>query len=398
MTDQGDGRVGALLDAALELAGKHDLARILSRLVRCAAEVADAEYAALGVYDAGGRIEQFVHHGFDAETIARIGRLPEGRGLLGEVIAADGPIRLADLSSDPRACGLPPHHPPMRSFLGVPIRAAGRRFGNLYLTEKRGEVEFDAEDERLVMTLAAFAAAAIEAAMLVEAERDLATVQARSQAQTEMLGRVIAAQEAERARVARDLHDQIGQSLTSVLLGLRLVDGSLSSEQCDVADARAHTDEVRGLVARALDEVRQLAFDLRPTVLDDVGLEAAVRRLASDVTDRFALPVQFHLASDEDDVHLRPEIETVVYRVVQESLTNVVRHARASRADVEVSVDQHLVRAVVVDDGVGFELDDTVVRSLGLAGMRERALLVDGTLQISSTPSAGTTVMLEVPR
>jgi len=222
MAHQGDGRVGALLDAALELAVEHELSRILSRLVQRAAEVAaDADYAALGVYDATGRIENFVHHGIDAQTVARIGRLPEGRGLLGEVIAADGPIRLGDLGADPRSCGLPPHHPPMRSFLGVPIRAAGRRFGNLYLTEKRGAVAFDAEDERLVLTLAAFAAAAIEAAMLVEAERDLATVQARSQAQTEMLGRVIAAQEAERARVARDLHDQIGQSLTSVLLGLR---------------------------------------------------------------------------------------------------------------------------------------------------------------------------------
>ncbi|QYG94292.1 GAF domain-containing sensor histidine kinase [Iamia sp. SCSIO 61187] len=398
MAHQEVDRLPALLEAALELAGEHDLPRILERLVECAADVAGARYAALGVYDRAGHIEQFVHHGMDDETVVRIGRLPQGKGLLGDVIAADGPIRLVDLGADPRSCGLPAAHPPMRSFLGVPVRVAGRRFGNLYLTEKRGTDSFDDEDERLVATLAAFAAAAIEAAMLVDAERELALVQARSQAQTDLLGQVIAAQEAERARVARDLHDQVGQSLTSVLLGLRLVDGSLSGEPCDVADARLHTDEVRGLVAQALDEVRQLAFDLRPTVLDDVGLPAAVRRLATEVSGRFDLPIRVQIAADGDEAELRSEIETVVYRVVQESLTNVVRHARASRATVEVSIEPDHVRAVIIDDGVGFAVDDGVLRSLGLAGMRERALLVDGNLQITSAPGAGTSIVVKVPR
>ncbi len=199
MADRGADRLRAVLDAALELAGEHELSRILDRLVRCSADVVGATYAALGVYDADGRIERFVHHGMDDEAVARIGRLPEGEGLLGDVIAADGPVRLVDLGDDPRSCGLPEAHPPMRSFLGVPVRVAGRRFGNLYLTEKRGDAAFDEEDEQLVTTLAAFAAAAIEAAMLVDAERRLALVEARSQAQTELLGKVIAAQEAERA-------------------------------------------------------------------------------------------------------------------------------------------------------------------------------------------------------
>ncbi|MFP5327379.1 MAG: GAF domain-containing sensor histidine kinase [Acidimicrobiia bacterium] len=398
MVGNGDRRFDALLHGALELTAEHDLDHILDRMVRCAAEVAGARYAALGVYDAAGRIERFVHHGLDDETVARIGHFPEGRGLLGEVIVADGPIRLTDISADPRSCGFPANHPDMRSFLGVPVRVGERRFGNLYLTEKRDGGQFDEEDERLVVTLAAFAAAAVEAALLVSTERELAAAHERSRAQQEMLARVIDAQESERARVARDLHDQIGQSLTSVLLGLRLVDGSLSNEAPDVHDARTHTDEVRALVAHALDEVRQLAFELRPTVLDDVGLVAAVRRLAGDLSERFGVPIDLDLDAVDDEARLPSEIETVVYRIVQEALTNVARHAEATRASVEIAVNGDGVSVMIIDDGVGFAVGPGPLRSLGLAGMNERASLVGGRLDVASTPGEGTTVVLEVPR
>ncbi len=398
-----DDRLDALLRAALELTAEHDLDQILDRMVHCAATVAGARYAALGVYDATGRIERFIHFGLDAETVARIGDLPEGRGLLGEVIVADGPIRLADLATDPRSCGFPPHHPPMRTFLGVPVRTGSRRLGNLYLTEKEGGREFDGEDERLVVSLAAFAAAAIEGALLVAAERDraaavseLAAAQERSRAQREMLGRIIDAQEAERARVARDLHDQIGQALTSVLLGLRLVERSLQDGP-NAEEVRARTDEVRELVAQALDEVRQLAFELRPTVLDDVGLVAAIHRLADNLTRRFGVRVELALGGLDDDRRLPPEIETVVYRVVQEALTNVARHAEASFATVAITADGEGMRASIVDDGIGFELGDGALHSLGLAGMAERASLAGGRVKIASVLTEGTTVILEVP-
>lgn len=104
-----------------------------------------ARYAALGIYDQAGRVERFVHHGLDAGTVERIGVLPQGRGLLGEVIVGNGPIRLADLTTDPRSAGFPEHHPPMYRFLGVPVRRGERRFGNLYLTEK--PACFDAQDD-----------------------------------------------------------------------------------------------------------------------------------------------------------------------------------------------------------------------------------------------------------
>jgi signal transduction histidine kinase len=398
-------RYDALLRAALDVTGEHDVDQILGRMVRCSAEVAGARYAALGVYDASGGLERFIHFGVDVGTIARIGDPPQGRGLLRDVVLAEGPIRLADLTADPRAHGFPPGHPPMRTFLGVPIRVGSRRLGNLYLTERVDGREFDEDDERIIATLAAFAATAIEAALLVTAERErasamseLAAAHERARAQRDMIVRVIDAQESERARVARDLHDQIGQSLTSVLLGLRLVEGTLPAERDDLAQVRAHTHEVRGLVVQALDEVRQLAFELRPTVLDDVGVVAALRRLADDVTQRHGVPVAFVLDGLDDDTRLPSEVETVVYRVAQEALTNVVRHAEASCAAVEVAAGTDAVRMTVTDDGVGFQVSTDAQSSLGLAGMAERASLVGGRVQISSGPTEGTVVMLEVPR
>jgi len=372
-------------------------------VIESAAQVAGARYAALGLYAADGTIARFVHHGIDEETVAAIGRLPRGRGLLGEVILADGPIRLEDLTTDPSACGFPPGHPPMRTFLGVPIARGKHRYGNLYLTEKVGGVPFDAEDEALVVTLAAFAASALENARLVEMERaraaslvDLAAAEERDRTRQEMLGLVIAAQEAERARVARDLHDEVGQALTSVLLGLRLVDGALEGERPDLADARGRVEELRTLVADALRDARQLAFELRPTVLDDVGLGPALARLVADLGERHELRVELVADGLDAAERLPSTIETVVYRVVQESLTNVVRHARAHHVSVRVSRRDDRVRAVIEDDGVGFD-DARKGRTLGLRGMVERAALVGGRLELTSSPGAGTTVALEVP-
>ena len=143
---------------------------LLHRLVEAAAELTGARYAALGVIDASGaELEQFITHGIDEETRAEIGDLPRGRGILGVLIRDAKPLRLHDLAEDPRSVGFPPGHPPMRSFLGVPILLRGVAYGNLYLTEKEGGEDFTEEDEELVTLLAGQAAVAIENARLYEA-------------------------------------------------------------------------------------------------------------------------------------------------------------------------------------------------------------------------------------
>lgn len=392
-------RLRTLLRAAVELSAPHERDEVLQQIVDSAAIVADARYVALGVYDAAGQLTTFVHHGIDDTTVQAIGHHPRGRGLLGEVIIADAPVRLADLHADPRSIGFPPGHPPMSTFLGVPIRRAGRRYGNLYLTDKAGDVPFDDADEALVTALAAFAAGAIETAELLASERNRAAAEERGRSRRDLLGQVIAAQEAERARVSRDLHDDVGQSLTSVLLGLRLVEDSLVEPDVDATDLRRRLAELRELVAEGLRRARQLAFDLRPTVLDDVGLTAALQRLTDSVASRSGLKIDLDIAGLAPDERLPTAIETVIYRVVQEALTNIVRHAIATTASVTLAGRDTTVRIFVEDDGIGFDPEQTSTRAhLGIQGMLERAELVGGTVSVTSAVGAGTTIVLEVPR
>ncbi len=380
-----------VLEVALELTAECDPDRILHRVVSGAAAATGARYAALGLYGKTGQIERFIHHGLDEETADLIGAPPAGRGLLGQPLIAERAIRVDDLTSHPASCGFPPHHPPMRTFLGVPVRFGERRYGNLYLTEKDAGA-FGDEDEQAATVLAAFAAAALDAAQA-------AVAQAEASADRDLLTRVIAAQESERARVSRDLHDQVGQALTSVLLGQRLVLDALAAMDDSARDsAIARAEEVRTLTVDALGEVRRLAFELRPIVLDDIGLVAALRRLATDVADRHGIEIGIAMDGLDDRSRFNADTETVVYRVIQEALTNVVRHAVASRVEVRLSASSGSVGAYVIDDGVGFdlgEIDNSL--SLGLAGMVERASLIGGSVEIGSELGSGTSVKVEVP-
>ncbi|WP_354641650.1 GAF domain-containing protein [Kitasatospora camelliae] len=165
-------RMQRLLEAVVSVGAGLDLHATLHRIATGAAELVDAEYAALGVISRHGPgLSDFIHVGIDDETAARIGELPIGRGILGALIENPEPLRLADLGADPRSSGFPPHHPPMRSFLGEPIRVRGEVFGNLYLTEKKGGGGFTPEDEQVVHALAAAAGVAIENARLYEEGR-----------------------------------------------------------------------------------------------------------------------------------------------------------------------------------------------------------------------------------
>ncbi len=397
-SDDWPDRLRVLLGAALALAGPSDRDTVLQRIVESAASVARARYAALGVYDDAGQLTTFVHHGFDDGTVAAIGHYPRGEGLLGQVIIADRPVRLDDLSAHPSSCGFPVGHPDMRTFLGVPILRAGQRNGNLYVTGKERGAPFDATDEALVVALAAFAAGAIDTTERVAAERARAVAEEQAHARRDLLGQVIAAQEAERARVSSDLHDDVGQALTSVLLGLRLVEDSLAGADVEAGQVRRRLADLRELVADGLRGARQLAFDLRPTVLDDIGLEPALHRLREELARRSGLVIELDTAALHHEERLMPGTETVVYRVVQEALTNVIRLAEASSASVTLSLVDGQVRVFIEDDGVGFDPTQPLARPhLGTQGMHERAQLVDGSLSITSRPGAGTVVLLEVP-
>jgi signal transduction histidine kinase len=529
----------ALVEAGIALTSELSLDAVLERLVRVAAELTGARYAALGVIDREGHgLERFVAHGLDADEQRAIGDRPRGRGILGLLIEDARPLRLADLSTHPRSVGVPEHHPPMRSFLGVPVVLRGVAYGNLYLTEKQDATEFTSADEEVVTLLAAQAAVAIENARLYEAatrwsrhleslnevaaalagetdlERQLDIIARRlreivgargvaislvrpdgrlevavssgidlagivlsagsktarvlsratservdhvaadaeiDQALAERVGarsalfvplvlrdraigvitvvdrlgrdpsfaddhlrvvetfapraavavdlsqrvarsalrRAVAAQELERRRLARELHDETGQALTSILLGLRAIEDARTP-----VEAREAVADLRGLVVSTLQSVRRLAVELRPKALDDFGLLPALRRLGQSVREGGSIDVQ--VEARLGDSRLAPEIETAVYRIVQEAITNAVRHAEARHVSVVLTRKNGRVSVVIEDDGKGF---DPSARSagLGLLGMRERVELLDGGLVVDSSPGVGTTLLLDLP-
>lgn len=390
-----------LADLALELIRATDVEGLLARLVTAVA-------SATGLLHVGALLDPG-----DGRPARLVRRGPEGPEPTVHDLAADGtwrswvapspgPRRLTGAAADARWRAALPGSPAVTGLLEVAVLVDGRLVGAVHAATSGPRVLGD-QDEAAVTTLAAFAEVMLghlERLRIQRAAADqeaaAATARERERMRTHMLARVIDAQEAERARVARDLHDQIGQALTSVLLGLHLVDAAVTEDRVVPQEAARQTAEVRELVADALRDVRRLAFELRPTLLDDVGLVAALDRLAADLRTRYPVTVEMSVEGLTDDVRLPPEVETVAYRVVQESLTNVVRHSGAAAVSVGIEHLEGTLRAVVADDGVGF--DPLVVRtSLGLRGMEERAGLVGGTLVLDSAPGRGATVVLEIP-
>lgn len=221
------------------------------------------------------------------------------------------------------------------------------------------------------------------------AQADQARIE-REQMRSQLLEKVIAAQEDERRRIARELHDETGQALTSLLVRLQTM-----NQQCPLPEMKTQMDDLRRVLAETLSNVRALAVELRPSVLDDLGLAAALERYVRDYQARHNLEVGLVVFGLEE--RLLPALETALYRIVQESLTNIARHAQATSVSVLVERRNERVRAIVEDNGVGFELSAAHSDRLGLYGMRERAKLLNGTLMIESTPGRGTSIYVDVP-
>ncbi len=536
-------RLRTLVETGIAINSELSLDGVLERIVEAAARVTGAQYAALGVIDrAGTGLERFVTFGIAPDVQTEIGEPPHGRGILGVLIREARPMRLHDISADPRSAGFPPGHPVMRTFLGVPIRVRDVAYGNLYLTEKNGGGDFVEEDEELVTLLAAQAAVALDNARLYESARawsqqleslneiggalvselqleplldlvvrrlrelidarlvaialpsgddlriaaadgegaaELEAVESltvdsktarvlersrservdslledpevdqdvarRLQASTglyvpllarehaigvlvahdktgpdprfssadlrlaeqfaaratiavdlsrrvarDSLRRVVAGQELERRRLARELHDETGQALTSILLGLRAVEQSEGTDEL-----RKAASDLRELVVATLHDVRRLAVQLRPKALDDFGLTPALERLAQTFAEATELHVDVEGRLGEE--RLPPEVETTLYRIVQEALTNILKHAEATNVSILLMRRGATATVVIEDDGRGFDPEHVREGGVGLLGMRERVELHDGRLTLESVRGSGTTLVAEVP-
>jgi signal transduction histidine kinase len=539
-----------LLDVSRSVVSELDLDAVLRRFVEEACSITSARYGALGVMsERGDTLDRFITTGIDAETHAAIGDLPRGRGVLGVLISDPRPLRLSHVGSHPRSYGFPPAHPPMDTFLGVPILIRGEAYGNLYLTEKEGGRDFDEVDEEAVGVLADIAGIAIDNARLyqrVEARReeleravigleatteiaravggetdlerileliakrgralvkarmvviiledkgDLSVAAAAGEIDDSVLGRripvagslygevleskrpervgdlparlrtgrhsigveagsalvvpllfkakalgvlvaydhegssasftvsdqqllmsfaasaatavgtaktvaqeylrhSIEAAETERRRWARELHDETLQGLgaLNVLLTSGL-DGDLD----------AAVRQSLGFIEEQIASLRALISDVRPAVLDEVGVQPALDALAERMATTHGLEVSLDIdlayEREGEPTRLVPEIEGAIYRMVQETLTNVSKHALTDRAAVTMRESGDSVEIEIRDDGVGFDMDASS-EGFGLIGMRERAELVDGKLSVHSKPGEGTTVSIVVP-
>ena len=373
-------RLARLLDVGRALVSELDLETLLRRILEVAAELTGARYVALGILDEDRReLERFITLGISDETRKEIGELPRGRGVLGILISDPCPLRLADVAKHPRSYGFPPGHPKMESFLGVPIMIRGRAYGNLYLTEKRGG-DFSEADEQAVVILSEWAGIAIDNARSVAEER---------------LRRSIEASERERSHWARELHDETLQALGAlrVQLGSGLQRGSPQALEQAVRNAVAQ-------LASDIQSLRRLIAELRPAALDEIGVEAAIQGLVERITATEGVIVDAELelsGGDDGQGTERTEmLDSTIYRVVQEALTNVGKHARAEHVRLRVSEQQEAIEISIADDGVGFDPDRSHT-GFGLQGMRERVAMFGGSLDIDSSPGTGTRIRAVIP-
>lgn len=272
-----------------------------------------------------------------------------------------------------------------RSWFGIPLESAGKVFGVVTGAMLQPDA-FNQKNVQLIESVAHLASVAVQNAWLFEQVND-----GRERLQ-KLSRRLVEVQENERRYIARELHDETSQALTSLKLGLHFLeqDATKNGMEERVAMLKNLTDDV-------LESLHHLAMDLRPASLDHVCLQDALNILVESVGERSGLNTRFKVRGEARG-KLGQEVETSIYRIVQESLTNVVRHARASRADVIVDYQDEKVVVIVEDDGVGFDTTQAHKSGhLGLVGMEERAEMLGGILYAESTPNVGTTLFVEIP-
>jgi signal transduction histidine kinase len=373
---RGAGQIHAALDAAVRgIAGLASVDEVLQVIVDRVRPLIGAQYAALGIVDAGGRIERFITSGIDDATRRRIGALPEGRGLLGLIIHENRSFRIADINTDPRRYGFPPNHPPMKSFLGVPITVKGISLGRLYLTNKIGADEFSGDDQALCETFALHAGIAMENARLHEQLRRLAIVD-------------------ERERISKDLHDGIIQNMYAVGLSLEDVPELMADDRNEAA---ARVERAIDSIHLAIQDIRNFIIGLRPELLEGASLVGGLATLVEEYRHNTIIDLELRVP----DAVIEPPaaITGQLLAIVSESLSNVIRHSQASRA---------LVTLTAAEDGAGYELriedngigfDPALAGRLGHRGLintRERAAQAGGTVTIDSQPGGGSRLIVRV--
>lgn len=355
-----------LVEAAAAVAGAVELRGVLKTAVTMAQTSTGAKYAALGVRNDHGTLEEFIHVGMPAAMAAEVGQLPIGKGLLGTLIERPKTVRVDHLPDHSDFAGFPEHHPRMDSFLGVPIRAGDRVFGNFYLTDKPGG--FEEADEVLVEALAAVVGSAVSAAKLNDRLRQMALVE-------------------DRERIARDLHDAVIQDLFAVGLGLQALLAGVE----EPARWQRLNQAISG-IDDAIDALRTFIFDLKAVGNTLVDPETTVRRLVGRIISHTELETTFEIEGVDPQ---QAEVFDDALQVIRESVSNAVRHAKATSIRIRVEGDPGGLLVEVSDDGRGYD-QSAVTRGMGLDNIAERVNRRAGKLEIDS--SHGTTIRARLRR
>lgn len=365
-------RFSSLIQGAATVTATSDLTELLFATAETARDTTGAQYAALGVIGEHATLVEFLHVGLEPGTAEAIGHLPVGKGVLGTLIHSAKTIRLDRLQDHPDSTGFPPNHPPMETFLGVPVRVGERVFGNLYLTEKLGG--FTEEDEDLVEALAVIAGSAVANSRMQQRMRRLAVVD-------------------DRERIARDLHDAIIQDIFAVGLllqglALRLED---DRERRDIDEAVTRLDD-------AIASLRKFIFDLRRPPGQDRNLMVELTHIVRQLSDPYGVEVSVTVAEELADHNdsLPGELIDDVSQIVREATSNALRHSDTSAVEVRVERSTGSLVIIVTDGGRGFDPANSP-EGLGLQNLRSRAEKAGGETTIHSRPGEGTTVRVVLP-
>jgi signal transduction histidine kinase len=345
-----------------------DLSSTLERIVTSAVQLSNATYGALGVLGSDGTLKDFFHHGLDDNQVNKIGTLPEGKGVLGLLIKYPESIRIADLTKHPASFGFPQNHPPMKSFLGVPVRVRGEIFGNLYLTEKIDAAEFTEEDEDLVKALAGAAGLAIENSKLSVTIQQVAVLE-------------------DRERIARDLHDLVIQQLFATGMSLQSISKNIES------------DDQRRILSNSVDELDNTIKQIRQSIyaLTSANDSISLRRRIMNELESFSgvlksLP-SISFEGPVDSVVTERQADQVI-ATLRELLANVAKHADAEYIKVIVKVTERNLSIEVTDDGKGIGYE---IKKSGLENLRKRAEQLKGEFSVERLRPHGTRAVWRIP-
>ena len=366
----------ALHTAGLDVASELSLEIVLNKVVEQARNLVGAKYGALSVIDRDGNIKEFITSGVTLQERAAIGPPPVGHGVLGVVLHEGQHLRLPNVAAHPKSSGFPANHPVMRSLLAVPVTCKSPFLGNIYLSEKLDGALFTADDEETLERFAVQAAIAIDNAHLHAQAEEIATAR-------------------ERLRIAHEMHDGIAQVLGYV--NNKVLAAKQYFRRGMIDEGTEQLDQLAGSARQAYSDVRESIVGLRTLPGSNRSLAEVLGEFLHYWKEQSGVDTQLAI---DPELRLPASIELQIVRIIQESLTNVRKHARATTAHVSVQRNDSRLVVSIGDDGAGFNPEATPrgeFPKFGLTTMRERASSIGATLDVDSAPGAGTTVRFTMP-